>query len=105
LRTAFFSPIDDPYFPLETFQTGNPGDVSRYSNPKFDELLERSHLARDVAERTAMLVEAERVLTADQPYIPIYHYVWRRLVQPYVKGWKESATDSTGSRYLRIERD
>ena len=41
---------------------------------------------------------------AAQPIMPIFFYVWRRLVQPYVKGWKESAIDNTTTRYLRIEK-
>jgi oligopeptide transport system substrate-binding protein len=104
LRTAFFSPIDDPYFFLELLETGNPGNNSRYSNPAFDELLRRSSFAATPAEREALMMQAERLAMADQPVIPIFYYVWRRLVQPYVKGWKESAIDNTATRYLRIEK-
>jgi oligopeptide transport system substrate-binding protein len=104
LRLAFFSPLDDPYFFLELFETGNPGNSSHYSNPAVDDLLERSAFARETGARMALLSEAERTAMEDQAVIPVFFYVWRRLVQPYVKGWKEGTVASTPSRYLRIER-
>jgi len=50
----------------------------------------------DVAKRAALLEEAERVLLADMPVIPLYHYVSQHLVKPWVVGYEANIMD----RYL-----
>lgn len=105
IRTAFFAPYDDPNSYLERFETGYFSNWARYSNPVFDDLLARSSVLLDDDERHALQAEAERVFMADHPIIPIYFHVWRRLVQPHVKGWINTAMSPTPNRYLRIVRD
>ena len=46
-----------------------------------------------MARRAELLQEAEAVLLADQPLIPIYFYVTKRLVKPWVGGFEPNIMD------------
>jgi oligopeptide transport system substrate-binding protein len=50
-----------------------------------------------------LLEEAERILIADQPLIPVYFYVSKRLVKPYVKGYLGNIMNHHHSKDLSIE--
>ena len=43
-----------------------------YCNPAYDELLRKANLETDVAKRTAMLVESERIVYDDAAFIPLH---------------------------------
>lgn len=60
----------------------NPG----YSNPEFDKLITAAKAEPDVAKREKQLKDAEAILMADMPIIPIYHYTQPKGIQPKVKG-------------------
>ena len=56
----------------------------------------------DGAKRRASLEQAERVLLADQPLIPIYFYVNKHLVNPQVRGWYDNVMNVVYSRELEL---
>jgi oligopeptide transport system substrate-binding protein len=58
----------------------------------------------DLAARADLLRQAEAVAMADMPNIPIYYYVSKDLVAPYVKGWVDNTKDIHRTRWLSIER-
>ena len=39
------------------------------------------------------MYEAERLLMADVPLIPLYSYVTKRMVNPRLKGWQSNVMD------------
>ena len=41
----------------------------------------------ELERRLALLAEAEALMLEQQPVMPIYFYVSRRLVKPWVRGW------------------
>lgn len=43
-----------------------------YSNPELDDRLDRAGAARDEQERRALFAEAQRILSEDLPYIPLW---------------------------------
>ncbi len=105
VRTAFFAAYDDPTSYLERFESGYVSNWVRYSNPAFDDLIAQSSVTLDADKRHEIQAQAERIFMDDYPIIPIYFHVWRRLVQPYVKGWINTPLSATPNRYLRIEHD
>ena len=46
--------------------------------------------------------EAERMLLAEMPIIPVYTYVTRRLVDQHVRGWQNNVMDHHYSRYMYL---
>ena len=54
--------------------------------------------------RRALLEEAERVLLADHPMMPLYFYVTKHLVSPRVSGWYDNVMNVTYSKDLALTR-
>ncbi len=47
-----------------------------YNNPEVDRLLQESEAELDVEKRTQMLIDIQKLVAADQPYIYIDHFKW-----------------------------
>jgi ABC-type oligopeptide transport system substrate-binding subunit len=56
----------------------------------------------DPDRRRLYLEEAERVLLADHPAIPLYFYVSKHLVKPEVVGWGDNVLDYHYSQHLSL---
>ena len=56
----------------------------------------------DARKRRLLLEEAERVLLADHPVIPIYFFVSKHLVSPQVRGWGDNVLDYHYSQHLSL---
>jgi oligopeptide transport system substrate-binding protein len=46
--------------------------------------------------------EAEALMLADMPVIPIYHDVSKNLVSPKVQGWVDNTSDKHRTRWLSL---
>ncbi len=99
-RAGWISDYGDPYSFLELFRTGHGRNDFGYSNEMYDQLLAEIASERIPARRRRLMQEAERVLLADMPIIPVYTYVTRRLVNQHVKGWQNNVMDHHYSRYM-----
>lgn len=99
-RAGWISDYNDPYSFLELFRTGEARNDFAYSNPSFDALLEEIAKERTPARRNRMMHEAERLLLEDNPIVPVYTYVSKRLVDPHVQGWQSNVMDHHYSRYM-----
>ena len=56
----------------------------------------------DPQRRRLFLEEAERVLLADHPVIPLYFYVSKHLVSPDVIGWEDNVLNYHYSQHLSL---
>lgn len=65
---------NDPMTFLDLFETGNGNNHTSYSNPAYDELLEKVRTTADAKERFGYLMDLEKIVTSDLPIGPIY---WR----------------------------
>ena len=75
---------------------------SGYSNPEFDRLVAASQSAVEPRARMELLEEAERVMLADMPILPLYIYVRARLVQPWVRGYESNIMDRHRHKYMYV---
>jgi ABC-type oligopeptide transport system substrate-binding subunit len=57
----------------------------RYQNPVVDELLGAARAAHDPLRRVELYRRAEQVIVDDAVIIPVWHYNYERLFQPWVK--------------------
>ena len=55
--------------------------------PQVDALLEKARVETNVTTRLQMYNQAENLIMADAPVIPLYADVRYQLVKPYVKGF------------------
>ena len=77
--------------------------MSRYSNPKYDQLLHEAGDELDQARRFAKLKEAERLAMEDHPVIPIFFYYRYYLVSQRVQGWDDNLRGEHLTRYLAMK--
>lgn len=103
-RAGWISDYQDPNTFLELFQANSDLNDVSYNNPEFEAKLKAAASESDPAKRFALLNEAEGIILNDHALIPIYHYVTKRLVKPYVKGYEANVMDHTRSQYLSIEK-
>lgn len=93
LRAAWFGDYDDPNTFLSLCETDNGNNHTNWSNAAFDQLLARSRIEQDTVKRHAIFQEAEAILLAEAPVIPIYFYVSSLLIDPSVQGWHPNILD------------
>jgi oligopeptide transport system substrate-binding protein len=100
--TLGFVPVlpdyDDAAAVLDEFVTGAPGNYPHWSNPAYDRLVADAGRTGDAAWRAALFREAEAILLAELPVIPLYFNTRNYLVQPRVRGWQE---DRLWNRFYR----
>jgi oligopeptide transport system substrate-binding protein len=81
----------DPHNFLDTlFHTGSENNAFEYSNPDLDALLDRAAVEQHESARLAMYQEAEQMVVAEAPCLPLWFGVNYVLVKPYVKGYSIS---------------
>ena len=101
-RISWLGDYNDAYTFAEIFRSDHGINYPGYKNDAYDELLDEASSESDMVRRRSVLEEAERRLLKDHPIIPLYYYVSRHLVQPYVSGWEGNVMDYHYSRDLRL---
>jgi oligopeptide transport system substrate-binding protein len=101
-RYGWIGDYQDPYTFLEILHSRHGLNDMGYANPAYDALLAAAGAEADAARRLALLSDAERVLLDDLPLIPLYYYVSKQLVKPWVAGLVPNLLDHHYSRHLRI---
>ncbi len=67
-----------------------PENKIEYKNPKYDDLCRRADSSQDPEERKRLYAEAEDIVLADAPFIPIYFQKDIELVSPRVAGLRDA---------------
>lgn len=80
----------DPMTFLDMFVPESAQNDPGYNNPKYTELIHNAKIEADVKKRSEMLHQAEDVLMADMPIIPLWHTKQTRGIKSYVKGVRVS---------------
>jgi oligopeptide transport system substrate-binding protein len=75
-----------------------------FNNAKYDALVKQAALTQDLPKRAGMLEEAERIMLDEQPMAPIYFYVVKRLVKPYVLNYEPTILNRNPTRWLAIAK-
>ncbi len=101
-RSSWTGDYNDAHTFLQVMLTGNPSNMTGYASEEYDSLMLRAAQQTDPGRRQLYLEEAERVLMADHPVIPLYFYVSKHLVKPRVRGWGDNVLDYHYSQHLSI---
>lgn len=102
-RAGWIGDYNDANTFLELFLSGSGLNDVGFNSPKFDELMKKASLEKDMATRTQLLHDAEQDFLDSYSLIPIYHYVTKRLVNPKLKGYTINVMDHSRSKYMWIE--
>ena len=103
-RAGWIGDYQDAFTFLELFHSEHRRNDVGYANPRFDRLLEQIAEERIPARRRNLMVEAERMLLADQVVLPVYTYVTKRLVDPLLKGWEPNVMDFHPTQHMYLLR-
>jgi len=86
------------------FHSGSSQNHTGYSNPEVDGLLEQARVETDPERRTALYREAERLIVADAPWVPLTHGAVYMLVKPHVRGYRATGAISPWLHHVALER-
>ncbi len=92
-RYGWIGDYDDAFSFTELLRSAYGLNDMGYASPQYDALVEQASREGDPVRRRALLEEAERVLLADMPILPIYFYVSSRVVKPWVGGFQPNIMD------------
>lgn len=86
-RYAWYADFPDPdNFLFVLFHSQSPNNFAHYSNPQVDQLLEQAQRESNYLTRMALYRDAEALIMADAPVMPLVYYTFQHLFQPYVQG-------------------
>ena len=101
-RGSWIADYDDAGNFLTVLTSDSSANQFGYANPAYDSLVAAAMRERGEEERAALFANAEQVLLADHPVLPLFFYVSKHLVHPRVRGWVDNPLDYHYSRYLRL---
>ncbi|MDX1405927.1 MAG: peptide ABC transporter substrate-binding protein [Woeseiaceae bacterium] len=101
-RMSWTGDYNDAHTFLSIMESDNPSNLTGYSNPEYDGLMARAAAQTDPALRQVYLEEAEKLLLADTPVIPIYFFVNKNMVSPRVRGWGDNVLNYHYSQHLSL---
>ncbi|MEQ8848654.1 peptide ABC transporter substrate-binding protein [Botrimarina sp.] len=104
VRRAWIGDYLDPNTFLDMFVTGGENNNTGWGDPEYDRLIRDAKFESDPAKRLELLAGAERILMTELPVMPIYYYVSRSMVAPYVYGWHNNLEDRHPLWSLSIDR-
>lgn len=99
-QAGWISDYADAYSFLTLFRTGHGRNDFGYSNSMYDSLLDEVEAERIPSRRRRLMFETERVLLTDLPFIPLYTYVTKRMVNPRLQGWQSNVMDHHYSKHM-----
>ena len=102
VRLGWSADFVDPEAFAMVFESTSPQNTLGYASAEYDRWLAASRSEPDAARRMQQLADAEALLLADVPVIPIFFRVSKRLVKPYVQGVAENPLGHVASKHLRF---
>ncbi len=102
-RAGWIADYNDAFSFAELMHSQHGVNDSSYNNKVYDDILAQSSMESDLEKRKKLLQQAERILLDDYPMIPIYYYMSKHLVKPYVGGYEDNVMDHHYSKHLFIK--
>jgi oligopeptide transport system substrate-binding protein len=87
---------------LDIFREHSGNNDAAYINPAFDALLDEAARTADPGRRRQLLESSEQTMLADYPVIPLYFFVSKRLVKPFVLGVQPNPLNRVASKALHL---
>lgn len=101
-RSGWIGDYNDATTFADLLNSRNAQNDPGWVNADYDELLDRAAKENDLVARLLLLQEAEQVLLSETPIIPIYFYVSKHLIKPWVGGFAANIMDHTYTKDLYI---
>ena len=83
---AWYADVPDPdNFLVKLFHSQSSRNFGGYANARVDALLARARNEPDIPKRVDLYRRAEQAILDDAPILPMWHYSYERIFQPYVR--------------------
>jgi len=102
-RLSWVGDNDDPETFLRLFESGNPNNLTGYSNEGVDQLFGEAQVTVDEKRRLEIFEKAEQIVVNDHAIIPLYFFVSKHLVRRNIVGWESNSLDVHPSKFLARE--
>ncbi len=103
-RAGWIGDYVDPNTFLEMWKTGGGNNQTGWSNRRFDDLMEQAAKLVNAADRLRAMQDAERILLAEAPILPLFTYVNKGMLSRKVRGWYPNLLDHHPLKYISLER-
>ncbi len=99
---AWYADVPDPdNFLFKLFYSRSGRNLTGYANPVVDDLLREARREQDLPRRIDLYRRAEQVILDDAPIVPVWHYAYERLFQPYVRSVE---VNGLGDPYIPLRK-
>jgi oligopeptide transport system substrate-binding protein len=99
---AWYADVPDPdNFLARLFHSRSPRNYTGYANPEVDDLLTQARREGDPLRRVELYRRAEQLIVDDAPILPVWHYTYERLFQPYVRSIE---VNGLGDPYIPLRK-
>lgn len=99
---AWFGDVPDPdNFLFRLFHSRSPRNFFGLASPLVDEMLVQARTTGDLERRVELYRRAEQLVLDEVPLVPIFHYTYERLFQPYVRSIE---VNGLGDPYIPLRR-
>ncbi len=85
-RAGWIGDYSDPMTFVDLWLTTSSFNDAKFSNARYDELVNKAKGTADQKVRFEAMREAEKILMDNMPIIPVYFYTQPYVQKPYVKG-------------------
>ena len=101
-RSGWIGDYNDAYTFAQLMHSGNAQNDSGWVNAEYDALLDAAAVENDPVLRAKFMQDAEKILLAEAPLMPVYFYVSKHLVKPWVGGFVPNIMDHVYTKDLYI---
>ena len=92
-RNGWIGDYNDAYSFAQLLASDNEQNDPGYASAEYDRLLDAASAETDMRNRAVLMESAERLMLEDLPIIPIYFYVSKHLIKPWVGGFEPNIMD------------
>ena len=100
---ADYPAMDAFLYPLFQSDQSRTGSYTFYSNKGVDDLLQEARATMDAQQRQNLYAQAEKLILADMPAVPLYYYRYVRVVAARVHGLQVDPMGSIDMSALWLE--
>jgi oligopeptide transport system substrate-binding protein len=101
-RSGWIGDYNDAYTFAQLMHSSNAQNDSGWANADYDALLDKAAVEGNAQQRAEYMQQAEQILLDEAPIMPVYFYVSKHLVKPWVGGFEPNIMDHVYSKDLYI---
>lgn len=101
-RSGWIGDYNDAYTFAELLRSDSGQNDMGWQNAEYDALLDLAAKELDPIQRAEYMQQAEQIMLQESPLIPLYFYVSKHLIKPWVGGFVPNIMDHTYTKDLYI---